>query len=264
MNLGLRNQVALVTGASSGIGRAVAAGLAAEEVRLALCARDPRKLEATVAQIRARTDAEILTLAVDLREPQSATQVVEAARQRFGQIDILVNNAAGAVPMGDFLAIPDEQWATMWNEKGLWYVRMARAALPVMKERGGRIVNIAAASARDPTPITIAQGMTNAALVNFTKALAELAAPWNILVTAISPGPTRTERFESALARQAKATGQTPAEALATIAGSLPLGRVAEPEEIADLVCFLASRRAAFLSGICITIDGGAARGVYP
>jgi 3-oxoacyl-[acyl-carrier protein] reductase len=263
MDLGLGGKAALVTGGSKGIGRAAAAALAGEGARVLIVARDGNTLEATAREIRHKTGSEVQTIAADLSELGAVTRVVEEARRSLGRIDILVNNA-GAIRAGDFLTMPDEQWTTDWNLKLLGYIRMARAVLPVMREQGGgRIVNVIGAAARNPSATYLAGGAANAALVNFTKGLADLGARWNVLVTAVSPAATRTERWESQLVRQAEATGKTVEQVRAETEGAYPLGRIALPEEVADLVCFLASARASFLTGICITLDGGATRGVY-
>jgi NAD(P)-dependent dehydrogenase (short-subunit alcohol dehydrogenase family) len=182
---------------------------------------------------------------------------------RFGRVDILVNNA-GAIRGGDFLKTPDEQWSGDWSLKLLGYVRMARAVFPIMqKQGGGRILNIVGAAARNPTPGYLPGGIANAGLINFTKGLADLGAASNILVTAISPAATATSRWESLLAQQAQAAGKSVDELRAKAFAEYPLKRIATPEDIADLACYLVSERASFITGICITVDGGATRGVY-
>ncbi|PYN94480.1 MAG: short-chain dehydrogenase, partial [Candidatus Rokuibacteriota bacterium] len=128
---------------------------------------------------------------------------------------------------------------------------------------GGRIVNVVGAAARNPTATYLPGGVANAGLINFTKGLAEAGAPSKILVNAVSPAATRTSRWDSLMAQQAAAVGKTPAELIAEAEGAYPLGRIATPEDIADVVCFLVSARASFITGICITVDGGATRGVY-
>ena len=228
-----------------------------------MCSRDIAALDAAAADIRAKSGVEVFTVTADLSTREGTTHVTERTRERFGRIDILVNNA-GAIRAGDFLTIPDEQWITDWNLKLLGYIRMARAVFPIMQAQGGgRIVNIIGAAARNPTATYLPGGAANAALVNFTKGLADLGAKSNILVTAVSPAATRTERWESLLVTEAKAQGKTVEQVRAEREGAYPLGRIALPEEIADLVCFLVSARAAFLSGVCITVDGSATRGVY-
>jgi len=189
MDLGLQGKTALVSGGSKGIGRAIAEGLAREGARVAITARTASDLDAAAAAIRAKTGNEVVSIAADLSRLDEVTRVVATARERLGRIDILVNNA-GAIRGGDFLTIPDEQWAGDWSLKILGYVRMARAVLPLMQQQGGgRILNIVGAAARNPTPGYLPGGIANAGLINFTKGLADLGAPSNILVNAISPAP---------------------------------------------------------------------------
>jgi len=262
MELGLEGRVALITGGSKGIGRACAAALSAEGCRVALCARGAEALGEAVADLAAR-GAEVLALPADLSEAGSAPRVVGSTVQRFGRLDILVNNA-GAIRGGDFLTTPAEHWAQDWTLKLLGYTRMAQAALPVMRaRRWGRIINVTGVASRNPTPDYMAGGLANAGLTNFTRALADLAAPDGILVTAVSPGATATERWDRLVAQRAEAQGRSAEDLRRELESRQPLGRFGRPEDIADLVVFLASERAAFITGISITVDGGASRGVY-
>ncbi|MBI3456540.1 MAG: SDR family oxidoreductase [Candidatus Rokubacteria bacterium] len=261
MELGLNGRVALVTGGSKGIGRACALGLAAEGCRLVLSARGPEALARTAGELTAK-GAEVLTAAVDLTEADAARRVVEAAVARFGRVDILVNNA-GAIRGGDFLGTPAEEWAEDWRLKVLGYARMAQAVIPHMRgRRWGRVINIIGAAARNPTPDYMAGGIANAGLVNWTRALADLGASDQILVTAVSPGATATERWDGLVAQRARAQGRPPEELRRELERAQPLGRIGRPEDVADVVVFLASERASFITGICITVDGGASRGV--
>jgi NAD(P)-dependent dehydrogenase (short-subunit alcohol dehydrogenase family) len=263
MDLGLSGKTALVTGASRGIGRAIAEVLTAEGARVALCSRSAASLDEAASGIRSRTGSMPVAIPGDLSRLDEVTRVVETARDRLGNIDILVNNA-GAIRGGDFLKTPDEQWTDDWSLKLLGYIRMSRAVLPIMQAQGGgRICNVVGAAARNPNPGYLAGGAANAALVNFTKGLADLGAKWNVLVTAVSPAATRTERWDSLIAQQAAAAGKTPEEMRADVERTYPLGRIGRSEDVADLVCFLVSERASFLTGICITVDGGSTRGVY-
>ena len=263
MNLELSGKVALVTGGSQGIGRAVGIGLAAEGARVTLCARNVNALDSAAAAAKAAGAGDVFAISADLSRLEEVTRVVQATRDRFGRIDILVNNA-GAIRGGAFLEIPDEQWLGDWSLKLTGYVRMARAVFPIMKEQGGgRIVNVVGAAARNPMPTYLPGGVANAGLINFTKGLADLGAPSNILVTAVSPAATRTARWDQLIAQQAKAVGKTAEQMQTDAERGYPLGRIATPEDIADVVCFLASARASFITGICITVDGGATRGVY-
>jgi NAD(P)-dependent dehydrogenase (short-subunit alcohol dehydrogenase family) len=263
MNLELTGKVALVSGASKGIGRAIALGLAAEGARVALSARDARALDDVAAAAKNSGSTDVVSVPGDLSALDGVTRAVASTLDRFGRIDILVNNA-GAIRGGDFLKIPDEQWLGDWQLKLLGYVRMARAVFPVMQRQGGgRIVNVVGAAARNPTATYLPGGIANSGLINFTKGLADAGAPSRILVNAVSPAATRTSRWDSLMEQQAAALGKTAAELIAEAESAYPLGRIATPEDIADAVCFLVSARASFITGICITVDGGATRGVY-
>jgi 3-oxoacyl-[acyl-carrier protein] reductase len=264
MDLELTDKVALVTGASKGIGKAVALGLAAEGARVIVVARDAGLLDKVAAECRDRSRREAVAIAADLSRLDEVERVARAANDRLGRIDILVNNA-GAIRGGAFLQIADAQWIEDWNLKLLGYIRMARAIFPYMQlQGGGRICNVVGAAARNPTAGYLTGGAANAALINFTKGLSDLGAPAKILVTAVSPAATRTERWDSLMAQQAATSGRSVQELQAEAEAPYKLGRIATPEDIADMVCFLVSARASFVTGVCITVDGGATRGVYP
>jgi 3-oxoacyl-[acyl-carrier protein] reductase len=263
MELGLKGKTVLVTGGSKGIGRATARAMAAEGARVMICSRSAADLEATAAAIRSETGQAVEFVAADLSRLDGVESAAAAAVKRLGRLDVLVNNA-GAIKGGDFLALPDDEWMAGWSLKLLGYVRMARTVLPQMRSQGGgRIVNVVGMAARNPATTYMMGGAANAALINFTKALADLGASSNILVTAVSPGPVKTDRWDSLQRQQATAAGKDLETYEKEQSRNFPLGRIALPEEVADLVCFLASERASFLTGIAITIDGGISRGVY-
>ncbi len=263
MNLELTDKVVVVTGASRGIGRAIALGMAAEGARVVAVARDKAALDTVTKEAHARSGRDAIAIGADLSRLAEVERVVDEAKRACGRIDVLVNNA-GAIRGGGFLDIPDAQWLDDWSLKLMGYIRMARAVFPVMRaQSAGRIINVVGAAARNPTATYLTGGAANAALVNFTKGLADLGAECGVLVTAVSPAATRTERWDQLIEQQAKASGKTVAEMHAAAQAPYKLGRIATPEDIADVVCFLASARASFITGICITVDGGATRGVY-
>jgi 3-oxoacyl-[acyl-carrier protein] reductase len=190
----------------------------------------------------------VITISADLSEEDSASRVVNELIRHFGQLDILVNNA-GAIRDGVFLDTAISVWEHDWRLKLLGYIRMAHATVPIMRARGGgRIINVVGTAARSPTTTFMAGGIANAGLINFTRALADLGAPDHILVTAVSPGPIDTEGSDR------DDVGRP---------GTSPLGRMGRPRDVADLVTFLASERASFITGVAITVDGGASRGVH-
>src|SRR5215831_19900173 len=244
MDLGLGGKTALVTGGSKGIGLAAARGLAAEGARVMIAARDASVLARAAKDIEAATGRRVETAAVDLSTLEGVRGLVADALARLGRLDILVNNA-GAIKGGDFLTTPDEEWLHGWSLKLLGYIRMAREVLPHMQRQGGgRIVNVVGAAARNPATTYMMGGCANAALINFTKSLSDLAVKSGVLVTGVSPGPVKTERRDHLTVQQAAAAGQDVETYAKEQNASFPLGRIALPEEVADLVCFLASERA--------------------
>lgn len=260
MELNLRGKVALVTGASKGIGKAIAEALADEGVNLALCARSQGLLEDVAAAIHQRTDVQVLPVSTDLSTLAGVRTFTQLAVKRFGTVDILVNNA-GAIRAGSILAKPDADWQEDWSLKVFGYVRLVREVIPLMQAQGGgRIVNIIGTAGRQPNAGYIAGGGANAALMNITKALADEGAPHNILVNAINPGPIRTERWDSLMATQAAERRQTPQEVEAVWMQNNPLKRPGEVHEVAGLAVFLASERASYINGAIIPVDGGAVR----
>jgi 3-oxoacyl-[acyl-carrier protein] reductase len=260
MELSLQGKVAIVTGASKGIGKAIAQELAQEGVHVILCARGQALLEEVALAIRQQTDTQVLPVPADLSSLDGVRTLVRHTREHFGTVDILVNNA-GAIRSGSLLSKPDEDWLTDWSLKVFGYIRLAREVFPIMQEKGGgRIINIIGTAGRQPNASYLAGGGANAALMNMTKALADEGAPHNILVNAINPGPIRTERWDSLMSQMSMAQGRTPQEVEAAWLQGNPLQRPGEPHEVAGLVVFLASDRASYINGVIVPIDGGAIR----
>ena len=260
MDLNLRGKVAVVTGGSLGIGRAIAAELAAEHADVLIVARDAERLDVVAKEISAQGRGRVIGCAGDMTQPVDIDRVMDAARKTFGRIDILVNNA-GASPMGRIADTLDAVWEKSINLKLLGYVRCARNVLAGMRERRwGRIVNVIGRSGHQPRATYMAGGAVNAALLNFTLALAEECAPDNVLVTGVNPGPVQTARWDMLVAQGATMDGTHASASNAAAIASVPLGRVGQPEEISGLVAFLCSERASFITGTCINIDGGGTR----
>ena len=257
MDLGLSGRIALVTGASKGIGKAIARGLAAEGASVALAARTASELEATAAAIHEETAAPTFAFPADLTRTADAERLVAAVVARFGRLDILVNNA-GAARGGVLEQLTDEDWEAALQLKFLGYVRCVRAALPHMRRQGkGRVVNLIGNDGVKPSYWEIAPGAANAAGQNFTLSMAGQWGRENITFVAVNPGPVRTERWDGLVRAMARDMHLPVAEADKLAPRSIPLGRIAEPEEVADLVVFLASDRAHFINGTMLEIDGG-------
>ena len=249
------NRVAVVTGSSRGIGRAIALRLAADGANVVLAARDHAALEQVAHQIRSG-GAQAAFLSLDLRLPESAGRLVEFALQSFGQIDVLVNNA-GATKRGDFLALTDDDWIDGFALKFFGAMRLTRAAWPHLKVRSGSVVHISGIGGRTPGREFAIGGSVNAALLSFTKALADLGVSDGVQVNAINPGAVRTDRLHRRLARIAKEASVDLAAAERRLIEESGIVRVGEPEDIAELVRYIASPAGRFLHGALIDIDGG-------
>ncbi|MCP1763511.1 SDR family NAD(P)-dependent oxidoreductase [Bradyrhizobium japonicum] len=260
MDLNLGGKVAVVTGGSIGIGRAIAAELAREQAHVVIVARDAERLAASAQEMSRDTGRRVIACAGDMTKPDDIARAMATAREAFGRIDILVNNA-GASPMGRIAETPDAIWAKSIELKLLGYMRCARNVLPEMRDRRwGRVINIIGRSGHQPRAAYMAGGAVNAALLNFTLALAEECAPDNVLVTGVNPGPVQTDRWDSLISQGAAISGQDQGATNAAAIASVPLGRVGQPHEVSGIVAFLCSDRASFITGTCINVDGGGTR----
>ena len=255
MELGLKGKTALVTGASEGIGSAVARKLAEEGVRVAICARTEAKLKATAAEIARATGMDIVPIPADLRSLAGCQGFVEQAAERLGGVDILVNNA-GASAFGPFVDLPDDAFVDAINGKLLGYVRCARAVIPHMRRRGGgAIVNITGTT-QQAIPFHTPGSACNAALRMFSKELSMELGPLGIRVNSVAPGRIQTARADRLLDAVASAQGTSTQAVLADLVKTIPSGRVGTPDDIADAVCFLVSERASYVNGAALVIDG--------
>lgn len=255
MDLQLSGKVAIITGASRGIGRASVETLAAEGMRLVLVARSKELLDTLAGEL----ETDCLTQAVDLREPQIPARVVDATVERFGQIDLLVNNA-GATVRGDFIKLTDEQWADGFALKFFGAMRLCRAAWPHLCASRGVIINIAGIGGRTASAEFAIGGAVNAALLNLTKALADRGLIDGVRVNAINPGSVATERLKRRIKSFASEKNISEAEAARLMPQSMRVARFGKPEEIARAVAFLASPQAAYCQGAILDVDGGQTR----
>lgn len=259
MELALSGKVGVITGASAGIGRAVAQALAAEGVHLTLCARRAGPLQALAQELAQRHGVRTLAVAADLSREAGIATLADAHRAQFGALDLLINNA-GAIRAGSLLAKPEAEWQEDFALKFWGYVRLTRAVWPLLMTGGGRVVNVIGAAGRQPSAAYVAGGAANAGLMNLTKALGDEGAPHGILVNAVNPGPVRTDRWLSLMQRQADERGTSVAALEAEQLAHVPLRRAAEPSEIAATVVFLCSAAASYITGTTLQVDGGLAR----
>src|SRR5262245_1737096 len=255
MDLQLTGKVAIVTGASRGIGRSIAQTLAAEGMNVTLVARTRSQLEELAGSIPTAS----LVHAADLRTPESPGAVVAATVDKFGRIDLLVNNA-GATKRGDFFELTDLDWADGYGLKFFGAMRCCRAAWPHLKAVKGSIVNIAGIGGRTGTAEFTIGGTVNAAMLNLTKALADQGIRDGVRVNAINPGGVATERLQTRLYSFAAERGVDLSKAEQEMAQAFGVARFGEPGEIARVVAFLASPQAAFCQGAIVDVDGGQTR----
>jgi NAD(P)-dependent dehydrogenase (short-subunit alcohol dehydrogenase family) len=257
MDLAMTGKKAIVTGASAGIGKAVTRALAREGVDVAICARRKKPLEDAAAEIAKESGRKIFPIVADLTKAADAEKFVQQAHAALGRIDILVNNA-GSAPGGVIEHLGEEEWASALQLKFMGYVRCMRHVLPIMeKQRKGRVVNVIGNDGVKVSYWEIAPGAANAAGQNLTMSLASQYGRHNISFVCVNPGPVRTERWTGLVHAMARDMNLSFAEADKLAPASIPLGRIAESEEVANLVTFLASDLAFFINGTMIEIDGG-------
>lgn len=257
MDLGLTGRVALVAASSRGLGRAIAAELAAEGARVAMCARGEEALRAAADDIRLETGADVLAVPADLGLPADVARVAEAARARFGGIDILVTNTGGP-PAGPFESHTPEAWDAAVRQNFGSVLDLTRAVLPGMKERGwGRIVNVTSIAVKQPVDNLILSNAVRAAVTGFARTLANEVAGHGVTVNNVMPGYTRTDRVTELAAKNAARHGTSPAAEIERWEREIPMRRLGEPQEFAALVAFLCSVRASYITGTSIPVDGG-------
>jgi 3-oxoacyl-[acyl-carrier protein] reductase len=257
MDLGIGGRAAIVTGSSRGIGRAIAERLCREGANVTICARRRDSLESARGALEGLGGGKVQALEADLADPGAIARVVEAAATAWGRLDILVNNAGAArgLPFED---LTRERWLENLELKLFGYLEMARLVLPHLQRNGwGRIVNIAGMAGVQPGARIMPVGLNNAGILNVMKALADREAAHNILVTTVCPGGILTERQSQLLQDAAKDKGISVAAAETEATAQVPLQRMGKAEEVADVVAFLASERASYVTGSVVLVDGG-------
>jgi 3-oxoacyl-[acyl-carrier protein] reductase len=254
MNLELEDRVALVAAASSGLGKAVAMGLAREGALVCLCSRDAGRAEAAAAEIREQTGGEAAAFAADVTVEDDVRRLVDETRARFGRIDVCVTNAGGP-PSKTFAQTTSADWRRAVELNFLSVIHFATCVLPIMQEqRWGRFLTITSVTVKQPIQGLILSNAVRAAVAGLVKSLANEYAPHGVLVNNVCPGYTATQRLKDLIPNE---------EAAAKIYANIPLGRFAEPEEFANLVVFLASERASYITGGSFAVDGGSVKGIF-
>jgi 3-oxoacyl-[acyl-carrier protein] reductase len=262
MELGLSGKIALVAASSKGLGKAVAIGLARERAKVVICGRHKKDLTAASDEIAQSTGTVPLAVVADVTSVKDIKRLVHTSIKKFGTVHILVTNAGGP-PTGEFVKLSDEQWLDAVNLTLMSTVRLIREVIPHMqKQKWGRIINITSVSVKQPIDQLLLSNALRAAVVGMAKTLSNEVAKDNILVNNVAPGFTLTKRLEELAEGLAKQRGVSKEEVLAGYAKSAPIGRLASPEEFANLVVFLASERASYITGTTIQVDGGYAKGI--
>jgi 3-oxoacyl-[acyl-carrier protein] reductase len=262
MDLGIRGRTAIVGGAGSGIGRAVAEALAAEGVDVALCARTEASIARAAREIAARHGVRTAGIACDLSTPEGVDRFVDQARSALGPISIVVANAGGP-PAGTFDALDDAAWRKAHELTLMSAVRLVRATLPgMMAQRWGRIVNIESISVRQPIEGLILSNALRSAVVGMAKTLSREVGPHGVLVNTVCPGYTQTDRLMDLAAREAASKGAPVESVLAGWREGTPLRRLGTPEEIAAVTAFLCSEPASYVTGTTLCVDGGRVAGL--
>ncbi len=263
MDLGLKGKVALVGGSSKGIGRAVAMGLAREGCNVSICARDNTALAETAQTIRRETDAEVFSLVCDMARYEDIKRVVKETVDTFGRLDIVVNNAGGP-PTGTFVEMDETDWLHAINQNLMSAIRTTREALPYLRRSGGgRIINITSVAVKQPIDRLILSNTARLGVVGMAKTLSRELAPEGITVNNVCPGNIATERLISLIEERAQRAGTAMEEAIEIEEQRVPMGHLGDPEDVANLVVFLASVKARYITGTTVQVDGGSTVAVF-
>jgi 3-oxoacyl-[acyl-carrier protein] reductase len=262
MDLGLRNKVAIVCASSRGLGKAVALGLAEEGVNLTICARGDEELQRTDEEIRSKSNVQVLAIQGDVAKPADIRKIVTETLNKFLTIHILVNNAGGP-PLGNFMDFTPDDWQKALELNLLSTINFIREVIPVMrKQNWGRVINITSVAVKQPIEGLILSNTARAGIVGLTKTLSNEFARENILFNNVCPGRILTDRILELARARADKTGMSIEDVFTSMENDIPIGRIGKPRELADLVVFLASERASYITGTTIQVDGGIVKGI--
>jgi 3-oxoacyl-[acyl-carrier protein] reductase len=254
-------KIALVCAASKGLGRASAEALARDGFKVAICARGADALHETARAIR-DGGGDVLAIPADLSQAGDVERVIAVTVERFGGLDVVVTNTGGP-PSGPFMTLDEQVWRDAIDSLLLSVVRLCRAAIPHMQARGGgRIINITSISVKQPIEGLVLSNALRSAVTSLAKTLAAELAPHNILVNCVAPGYTRTDRVVELSEQAAAREGTTPDVVEKRTIAKIPLGRMGEPKEFGEVVAFLASPAASYVTGVTIQVDGGWTQGL--
>jgi 3-oxoacyl-[acyl-carrier protein] reductase len=262
MDLGIRDRVALVTAASQGLGKAIALGLADEGAKVVICSRSGKRAKAAAVEIQERTGSGVQSVEADVRKPANIKALVRKTVETFGRIDILVTNAGGP-PVATFPDLTEAHWLEGMNLTFLSVVRLIQEVIPHMqKQKWGRIINMSSFLVKQPVDDLIISSSLRPAVIGLAKVLANEYGKDGILVNNVCPGSILTKRQDEIIASRAQQRNISIEEYLAEAIKPIPVGRMGEPSEVANLVVFLASERASYITGATIQVDGGLVKGL--
>ncbi|HET6935177.1 MAG TPA: SDR family oxidoreductase [Candidatus Angelobacter sp.] len=262
MDLGLKGRGVIVAASSEGIGRAAAEAFAREGAQVAMCARTEKTLREAAEEIRSQTGAEVYAEPLDVTDAGAVARYVEQVAKRFGRIDVCVTNAGGP-PAKNFLSISTDEWRKAVDMNFMSVVYLAKAVIPYMqRHRWGRIITITSISVKQPIADLIMSNSVRAGVVGLVKSLANEFGKDGILVNNVGPGYTATERLKELAGVRALAAGVSQEKIYETWAAEAPVRRLGEPQEIADVIVWLASERASYVTGQTVLADGGIYRGL--
>jgi 3-oxoacyl-[acyl-carrier protein] reductase len=262
MDLGLKNKIALIAGASKGLGEATARQLAREGARVAIVSRTAEKLAATAESIRQETGAEVVAIPGDVASADDIERMIQATVQQLGGLDVVVANGGGPPP-GRFEEFNDDAWSKAVNLLLLSSVRLIRGALPHLRQSSSpAVLTITSLAVKQPIPNLILSNSIRSAVIGLTKSLALELGPDRIRVNSILPATTETDRITALATDNARRNGTTLEEELKKQAAASPLGRIASPQEFANVAAFLCSPAASYLTGVMLSVDGGMYKGM--
>lgn len=263
MDLGLKDKVAIVPASSKGLGRACALGLALEGANVVICSRNKKDIQATAKEISDQTDSEILALKADVSDQSELEKIVKKTIDAFGTVHILINNAGGP-PFGYFEQFDMDQWQKAIELNLLSTINLTKLVTPYMKEQNwGRIINITSIAVKQPLDGLILSNTSRAGVIGFAKTISNELAKHSILVNNVCPGRIFTDRIKNLANSRAKKDNKSFYQVIEAMETDIPLGKIGTPEEFANMVVFLASEKASYITGNTIQIDGGLLKGIF-